>query len=48
MKNVTYYSKTKRKLTTKWVTEIPDTMSKNVSMKEKKHINYLDRKESIV
>ena len=48
MKNVKYYSKIKRKLTTKWVTEIPDTMNKNVHMKEKKHMNYLDRKESIV
>ena len=36
MKNVKYYSKIKRKLKTKWVTEMPDTVNKNVS-KEKKH-----------
>jgi hypothetical protein len=48
MKNVKYYSKIKRKLMTKWVTEIQETLNKNVRIQEKKHINYLYRKESIV
>jgi len=38
----------KREITTQWLTEIPEKNDKNRKVKQKKHIKYLNKKDSIV
>jgi len=32
---------------TKWLTEMPDKMNKNIKLKEKEHIKYLKKKSTV-